>query len=488
MDYDKLYLLLQEKLFTDLTLVIRDKSNQIIIDINKNILYASCVYFEKLLTNCKEKTLNNIAIEVPNTYVVNDIIMSFYGQQTNSGNLSQNKHLFESIKCRNFFNMNIDSSLLDNIKVSQEDFELLLDVIEIVGYDDKTIDLINKNLPEEYDLTKFPEELLNEMLEIAQIYTIASVGSDGDIKIYNTKTSCLLKTFNNGVCPGYSANIAAVCISYSSSNNHIAYALGYPKYDIQIRDMRTYELLCTLAGHEDQIRAICYSSNGKYIASASSDTTVKIWDTEKYTLVHTLLGHIDEIWSISYSPDNKFIVSGSSDRTVKIWSIESGTLVKTLSDHVSSVFSVCYSPNNKYIATGTYDSILKIWDSQTYALIKTLKNNLAKMIILCYSPNSEQIISAHGNTIIVWNAILDKKISHDVCTTLYGHRNDISSICFSPCGKWMASASYQTINIWNAYTHELVNAIFDDNMHIYDICFLSIYDEELVKKIDIYYH
>jgi hypothetical protein len=103
MDYNKLYSLTQEKLFTDLVLTLCDTHNQLIIHVNKNILYSSCPYFEKLLTNFTEKNLNSITINVPNACVANDFIMTFYNQEINSGNLPKSKHLLESIKCHNFF-------------------------------------------------------------------------------------------------------------------------------------------------------------------------------------------------------------------------------------------------------------------------------------------------------------------------------------------------------------------------------------------------
>ena len=78
MDYNKLYHLTKENLFTDLLLTLKDDTTEIIINVNKNILYSSCIYFEKLLMNFKEQTLNNITIQVPNANICYDIIMLFY--------------------------------------------------------------------------------------------------------------------------------------------------------------------------------------------------------------------------------------------------------------------------------------------------------------------------------------------------------------------------------------------------------------------------
>ena len=69
MDFHKLYQAVNDELFTDVTLTLIDANNEITMDLHKVILYSSCIYFEKLLTNFKEKQPNEIKIEVPNAFV-----------------------------------------------------------------------------------------------------------------------------------------------------------------------------------------------------------------------------------------------------------------------------------------------------------------------------------------------------------------------------------------------------------------------------------
>lgn len=105
MNYDKLYDTLVGKFLTDLTLTFGDGSNEISIDVHKIFMYIACSYFEKLLTNCKEKNLNNITIQVPNAYIAYDIIMSLYQKETNSGEYPKWYYLLELFICRDFFGL-----------------------------------------------------------------------------------------------------------------------------------------------------------------------------------------------------------------------------------------------------------------------------------------------------------------------------------------------------------------------------------------------
>src|SRR3989337_2255793 len=136
MDYQELYFSLKENLFTDLGLKLVDQTNTITIQLHKIILYSSCIYFRKLLTSFKERNLNEITIQVPNTFIMHDIIMSFYGQKINSQNLPDWQHLLETIKCWDFLGIPFKPDVvLRNLRVPTTGFDLLLDVIDLVGYD-----------------------------------------------------------------------------------------------------------------------------------------------------------------------------------------------------------------------------------------------------------------------------------------------------------------------------------------------------------------
>src|SRR3990172_12949961 len=128
MDYHKLYSSLKENLFTDLTIVLIDGNHHLTIDLHKIILYSSCIYFEKLLTNCREKNANSITIIVPNVDVIYDIIMSFYGQKLEK--IYQWEYLLDYVKCCDFLGIQLDALILANVKIPKGEFEVLLDIVE----------------------------------------------------------------------------------------------------------------------------------------------------------------------------------------------------------------------------------------------------------------------------------------------------------------------------------------------------------------------
>jgi WD40 repeat protein len=81
------------------------------------------------------------------------------------------------------------------------------------------------------------------------------------------------------------------------------------------------------------VNGVAISPDGKRIASAHQDSTVKMWDVATGQQTFTTSGHTRAVWSVAFSPDGKRIASASEDRTVKLWDSATGLEVLTLKGH-----------------------------------------------------------------------------------------------------------------------------------------------------------
>jgi WD40 repeat protein len=461
MDYDKLYSYIQSKLFTDVSLTLIDKSHSVTFDAHKAILSASCLYFEKLFTVLKEKDLNSITIEVPNAHVAYDMIMLFYGQKSNLGMLSVTKHLLESLRCYYFFGLDFDQSFLDDIDV-------FMDIVDMIGYDERIIRLINKNLPETYDLSKFPKELLDEMLSMAEIHHIIFGNSDGYVEIHDVKTNKLVKTLNN--------NHNLRCMACSPNNKFIA--CGCDDDDIKVWDIEMSTIIHILTGHTDEINTICYSPDSKYIASGGDDQCIKIWDALSGELISDWDKCNAIIMSLCYSSTGNKIAAGLIDGPIIVYDAETFDTIISLSSQHNQINSVRFSHDDLYIVSGGEDELIQIWNWRNGEKIHTIQTKTIGIWDASYSMDDKYIVSGGAKSNVqIWDAHTGKFIS-----TLVGDKICINSISYSPDNKFIIGGG-NNIKIWDSQTGELVNDFGNHMDVVSNVYYMISKNNPLINRI-----
>ena len=191
---------------------------------------------------------------------------------------------------------------------------------------------------------------------------IAAADADGMTTITESATGKQVHSFQIARRDGEKKALA-----YSPDGRLLA-GTGEKSTQIDVWDTQTHHRSARLMGHTGVVYSVAFSRDGRILASASADRTVRLWEVAAAKCVAVLTGHTDEVFSAVFHPDGKRLASAGRDRAIWLWDLATGEEVARLEGHTNFVFSLAFSPDGTSLASGSGDGTVRIWNTESPAV------------------------------------------------------------------------------------------------------------------------